>query len=277
MKSKRSAPKAILVTALGFFMACLFIFPIVWFVFSSFKPAGELFTYPLSLFPRQWSFDNYVSVIQNGFLRYVSNSAFISVAATVICVCISSAAGYALAVYRHDVRSANAFFFVFIMGTLIPGDAQIVAKFDVIMRLGLFNSIWGVILPTVASTTGIFLYRQFFTTVPVPLVEAARIDGANELSIFLRIMFPLAKPTTVTLMIFCFVWRWNDYLLPLVVLSDQNKFTIQIAIRNYIGSMNTDWNSILAATVLSMVPLLIAFAFLQKYIVGGISTSGMKG
>jgi alpha-1,4-digalacturonate transport system permease protein len=209
-------------------------------------------------------------------MRYVYNSAFVAVVATAICVAVSSAAGYGLAVYRRDVKSANVFFAIFLMGTLVPGDAQIVAKFDVIMHVGLFNNIWGVILPTVASTTGIFLYRQFFTTVPMSLVEAARIDGASEAKIFFTIMFPLAKATTVTLIIFSFVWRWNDYLLPLVVLSDQDSFTIQIAVRNYIGNMNTDWNSILAATVLSIIPLIIVFAFLQKHIMGGIATSGMK-
>lgn len=276
MSEKTSHPRFALMTLLGVLIAVIFLFPIIWFFLSSFKSSSELFTYPLSLFPKQWSFDNYSSVLQHGFMRYVYNSAFVSVVATAICVAFSSAAGYGLAIYRHDVKSANVFFAIFIMGTLVPGDAQIVAKFDVIMHLGLFNNIWGVILPTVASTTGIFLYRQFFTTVPMSLVEAARIDGASELSIFFRIMFPLAKSTTVTLIIFSFVWRWNDYLLPLVVLSDQDMYTIQIAVRNYIGNMNTDWNSILAATVLSIIPLLVVFACLQKHIMGGIATSGMK-
>ena len=151
-----------------------------------------------------------------------------------------------------------------------------IPQFDVILRVGLYNNIWGVILPTVASTTGIFLFRQFFMATPMSLVEAARIDGASEFHIFMRIMFPLAKPTTVTLVIFSFMWRWNDYLLPLIVLSKQDRYTVQIAIRNYIGNYGVDWNSIIAASIISIIPVLIVFIFLQKYIMGGIATSGMK-
>lgn len=276
MKTQASRPRTIIITVVGILVALVFLFPIIWFILSSFKESSELFTYPLSFFPKSWSMDNYISVLQHGFMRYVYNSAFVAVVATIICVIVSSAAGYGLAIYRHDVKASNVFFAIFMIGTLVPGDAQIVAKFDVIMHVGLFNNIWGVILPTVASTTGIFLFRQFFTTVPTSLVEAARIDGASEMKIFFQIMLPLAKSTAVTLTIFSFVWRWNDYLLPLIVLSDQDSYTIQIAIRNYIGNMNTDWNSILSATVLSIIPLLIVFGFLQKRIMGGIATSGMK-
>lgn len=276
MTQVNSKAKTLFVTIIGILIALLFVFPIIWFALSSFKESSELFTYPLSILPKVWSIDNYVLVLQHGFMQYVYNSLFVAVVATVITVAVSSAAGYALAVYRSDIKYANIFFAIFIMGTLVPGDAQIVSSFDVILKVGLYNNIWGVILPTVASTTGIFLYRQFYTTVPTSLSEAARIDGAGEARIFFTIMFPLAKSTTITLIIFSFMWRWNDYILPLIVLSDQDRFTIQIAIRNYVGNMSTDWNSILSATVLSIIPVIVVFAILQKRIMGGIATSGMK-
>ena len=159
---------------------------------------------------------------------------------------------------------------MYFSGGLIP-------TFLVMNRLGLYNNIWGVILPVVTTTTGIFLYRQHYMSIPLSFVEAARIDGANELQIFTRIMFPLGSSVTVTLTIFSFMWRWNDYILPLLVLSDQKKYTIQIAIKNFIGNLGVDWSSILAASVLSILPVIVIFIFLQKYIIGGISASGVKG
>ena len=185
--------------------------------------------------------------------------------------------GYARAIYRFEIKYVNLVFGVFLLGTLIPGETLTVPQFSVISALGLYNNIWGVILPVVTTTTGIFMYRQHYMSIPLSFVEAARIDGANELQIFTRIMFPLGSSVTVTLTIFSFMWRWNDYILPLLVLSDQKKYTIQIAIKNFIGNLGVDWSSILAASVLSILPVIVIFIFLQKYIIGGISASGVKG
>lgn len=268
--------KKIILYVLTVIVSFLFLFPILWFILSSFKPSAELFSYPLHLLPQHWSVTHYASVMSHGFMTYVGNSLFIAVVATLITLFVSSAAGYALAIYRFENKAAVILFTVFIMGTLIPGDVLIVPEFDVILHLGLYNNIWGVILPTVTSTTGIFLFRQYFVSAPVSLIEAARIDGANEIRIFYTIMLPLAKSVLVIMTIFSFMWRWNDYLLPLIVLSDQKRFTIQLAIRNYIGFNTTNWESILAASVISMIPMVIIFMILQKYIMGGIATSGMK-
>lgn len=119
--------------------------------------------------------------------------------------------------------------------------------------------------------------RQHYMSLPLSLVEAARIDGASEWKIFSNIMLPLGSNVTITLTIFSFMWRWNDYILPLLVLSDQKKYTIQIAIKNFIGNTGVDWSSILAASVLSILPIVILFMILQKYIVGGVSAGGVKG
>lgn len=273
---KESKIKTVLITILAFVVAAIFLFPILWLFSSSFKPSAELFSYPLHMLPQEFTWDNYVKVISDGFMQYVQNSFFVAIVATIICVAVSSTTGYALAIYRNEFKIAGLLFVYFVIGTLVPGDVLMIPQFDVILNVGLYNSIWGVILPTVASTTGIFLFRQFFMATPMSLVEAARIDGASEFHIFMRIMFPLAKPTTVTLIIFSFMWRWNDYLLPLIVLSKQDRYTVQIAIRNYIGNYGVDWNSIIAASIISIIPVLIVFMFLQKYIMGGIATSGMK-
>lgn len=268
---------SILLTSISLISGFLIVFPIIWLVFSSFKPSNELFSYPLSLFPKNFSIDHYVSVLEGGFLGYIYNSLFLAVVGTLITVVISAMCGYALAVYRKNIKYTNLIFAIFLLGTLIPGETLIISQFTVISFLGLYNNIWGVILPVVTTTTGIFMYRQYFMSVPLSFTEAARMDGASELYIFAKIMLPLAKSTTITLTLFSFMWRWNDYILPLLVLSDQKKYTIQIAIKNFIGSNGVDWNSILAASVISIIPIAILFMILQKYIVGSETSSGDKG
>ncbi len=259
-------------------MVSLFIlFPIVWLVFSSFKETGELFSYPLSLFPSAWTFSHYAKVVNDGFFTYVFNSLFLAVVGTLITLVISAMCGYALAIYRQEIRYTNLVFGIFLLGTLIPGETLTVPQVTVISELGLYNNIWGVILPVVTTTTGIFMFRQQYLSIPLSFVEAARIDGSNEAQTFLYVMLPLGTSSTVTLAIFSFMWRWNDYILPLLVLSDQEKYTIQIAIKNYIGFNGVDWSSILAASVMSIVPIIVLFVILQRYIVGGLSASGVKG
>ena len=266
-----------LITFFTFLTALFMLFPIIWLFFSSFKPSTELFSYPLHMFPRHWSISSYASVMKKGFLNNIENSLFLAVVGTIITVIISAMCGYALAVYRHEISYTNTVFAVFLLGTLIPGETLTIPQFSVISALGLYNNIWGVILATVTTTTGIFLYRQFYLSMPLSFIEAARIDGANEFRIFLNIMFPLGTPVSVTLTIFSFMWRWNDYILPLLVLSDQKHYTIQIAIKNYIGHMGTDWNSILSASIISIIPIIVLFIILQKHIIGGLASSGVKG
>ena len=250
-------------TVFSLLLAGSVVVPIVWMVLSSFKPSGELFSYPLHLFSQDPTVEHYASVLAGGFMGYVKNSLFLAVVGTLITLVISSMCGYALAIYRFEIKYVNLVFGVFLLGTLIPGETLTVPQFSVISALGLYNNIWGVILPVVTTTTGIFMYRQHYMSIPLSFVEAARIDGANELQIFTRIMFPLGSSVTVTLTIFSFMWRWNDYILPLLVLSDQKKYTIQIAIKNFIGNLGVDWSSILAASVLSILPVILIFIFLQ--------------
>jgi ABC-type sugar transport system, permease component len=276
LNAKKSLKGSTLTTIL-WLSAAIILFPIVWLLSSSFKPVTELFAYPLHLLPRHFTFASYVSVMQKGFISYIYNSLYLAVFGTIITVAISAMCGYALSIYRFELKYTNLVFGVFLLGTLIPGETLTVPQFAVISALGFYNNIWGVILASVTTTTGIFLYRQFFLSMPLSIIEAARIDGANEFTIFIRTMFPLASSATVTLTLFSFMWRWNDYILPLLVLSDQKKYTIQIAIRNYIGHMGVDWNSILAASIISILPIIVLFVFLQKYIIGGFVSSAVKG
>ena len=278
--SKASDKKRVLTvvtTIVGLGVSFVMVFPIIWLLMSSFKDSTELFAYPLHFLPENFSLDSYKNVIGSGFFQYVKNSLFLAVVGTLITLAISAMCGYGLAIYSHEIPYSNKVFAVFLLGTLIPGEILTVSQFTVISAIGLYNNIWGVILPVVTTTTGIFMYRQHFMSIPLSLAESARLDGAGEFKIFTTIMMPLASSVTVSLTIFSFVWRWNDYILPLMVLSDQKKFTIQIAIKSYIGTMGVNWNAILASSILSILPIIVIFIFLQKYITGGIATTGVKG
>ena len=276
-KSSLRVSRNLVPSMLTLLVSLAILFPIVWLVLSSFKETGELFSYPLAMFPSRFTFMHYQKVIGEGFFGYVFNSLFLAVVGTAITLVISAMCGYALAIYRYEVSYTNLVFGIFLLGTLIPGETLTVPQVTVISELGLYNNIWGVILPVVTTTTGIFMFRQHYLSIPLSFVEAARIDGSNEAQTFLHVMLPLGTSSTVTLAIFSFMWRWNDYILPLLVLSDQKKYTIQIAIKNYIGFNGVDWSSILAASVMSIIPIIILFIILQRYIVGGLSASGVKG
>ncbi len=269
--------KSIPLTILSIIVALAIIFPIVWLVCSSFKQTNELFRYPLHMFSANPTIEHYRSVMEGGFMGYVYNSFFLAIVGTLITLVISSMCGYALAVYRHEIKYTNLVFGIFLLGTLIPGETLTVPQVWVIGEMGLYNNIWGVILPVVTTTTGIFLFRQQYMQLPLSFVEAARIDGCPEAKTFVYVMAPLASSTFVTLAIFSFMWRWNDYILPLLVLSDQRNYTIQIAIKNFIGNTGVDWSSILSASVISMIPVTIIFVILQRYIIGGVSAGGVKG
>ncbi|WP_294539255.1 carbohydrate ABC transporter permease [uncultured Gemmiger sp.] len=276
-ESAKRTVSNVVVTLVGLLVAFLIIFPIIWLLFSSFKPSNELFAYPLHLFPQNPTAESYFGVVEDGIFVYFKNSLFLAVMGTIITVITSAMCGYALAIYRKELSYTNKVFAVFLLGTLIPGEILTIAQFTVVSEMGLYNNIWGCILPVVTTTTGIFMYRQHYMSIPLELAESARIDGANEALIFGKIMLPLGSAVTITLTIFSFMWRWNDYILPLMLLSDQKNFTIQIAVKSYIGTMGVDWNSILSASVLSIVPVIIIFIFLQKYITGGIAATGVKG
>lgn len=275
MKVEKKTSK--LLTALSIVLAIAMIFPIFWLICSSFKQPNELFKYPLKLFSSDPTFQYYKSVLSGGFMNYVKNSLFLSVVGTLITLAISAMCGYALAIYRFEIKYTNLVFAVFLLGTLIPGETLTVPQVSVISALGLYNNIWGVILPVVTTTTGIFMFRQAYMAIPLSFVEAARIDGCPEWKIFTHVMMPLGSSSFVTLAIFSFMWRWNDYILPMLILSNQKNFTIQLAIKNFIGNTGVDWSSILSASVMSVIPVIVVFVILQKYIIGGVSAGGVKG
>lgn len=229
------------------------------------KPVNEL----------KFASGNYTELFAKfSFGKYLWNSVFITVVATILTLLFNSMAAFALSKYQFTGQKTV---FVLIIATLmIPPTIILVPAFLVISSLGLLNNLWGVILPAVATPTGVFLLRQYMLTIPDELLEAARMDNASEWRIYWKIILPLAAPAMAVLAIFSFMWRWNDFLWPLIVLSTSENFTLQIALNAFQGELNTQWNYLLAMTVITLIPISLVFAFLQKYIATGIASAGVK-
>lgn len=222
-----------------------------------------------------FNLDNYINGIGSfDFWRYLRNSVFVTVTATVITLFINSMAAFALSKYKFKGR--NTIFLIFIATLMVPIPVILVPIFMVITSVGWNNSLWGVIIPGAATPTGVFLLRQYMVTIPDELLDAARIDGASEWRIYLQVILPLARPALAVLTIFSVMWRWNDFLWPLIVLNRSEVFTLQVGLNSFQGELNIQWHLILAMTVLTILPITVVFAFLQKHISTGIATTGLK-
>jgi alpha-1,4-digalacturonate transport system permease protein len=222
----------------------------------------------------EWS--NYSDSLKSfNFMKYLQNSVVVTVLATVITLIINSMAAFALS--KYEFKGRNLVYVIIISTLLIPISVILVPVFLVITELNMNNNLWGVIIPGAATPTGVFLLRQYMLTIPDELIAAARIDGASEWRIYWQVMLPLAAPALAVLTIFSVMWRWNDFLWPLIVLSQNELFTLQVGLNSFQGELNVKWNYILAMTVMTLLPITLVFAFLQKYITTGISSTGMKG
>jgi len=267
--------RQILPTTALWVLALLMAFPLLWFLLSSFKPGSELFSYPLSFLPREWTLEGYRMALERvDFGTYLLNTTIVATVTTVLTVFLSATTGYALAKYKNPWLSVLGL--CILSMTMLPGEVILNPMFMVVRDLGLYNSLAGVIVPSIVTPTGVFMFRQFFLSVPDELSQAARIDGASEYGIFFRIMLPLARPMLLTLAIISFQWRWNDYIFPLIILGDPEKFTLQIALRALVGAENINWSVLLSASVLSMIPLVVLYLVFQKYITSSNINSGLK-
>ncbi|NND92423.1 MAG: carbohydrate ABC transporter permease, partial [Granulosicoccus sp.] len=209
------------------------------------------------------------------FGTYLFNSVFVTVVATLLTLLINAMAAFALSKYQFRGRLTVTLLIVATL--LIPSSIILVSLFFVVWSFGIFGSLWGVIIPAAATPTGVFLLRQYMLTIPDELLEAARMDSASEWRIFWRIIIPLSMPALSVLAILSVIWRWNDFLWPLIVLiSDPAKHTIQLGLTQYAGEFDQDFHYILAMTVISLLPITLVFVWLQRFITTGIATTGLK-
>jgi alpha-1,4-digalacturonate transport system permease protein len=219
--------------------------------------------------------ENYIEGVQRfDFWLYMRNSVLVTVLATILTLLVNSMAAFGLSKYQF--RGRNLIFIIMISTLMVPLAVILVPVFLVITQVGWNNNLLGVIIPAAATPTGVFLLRQYMLTIPDELLDSARIDGATEWRIYWQIVLPLAGPALAVLAIFSVMWRWNDFLWPLIVLSRKELFTLQVGLNSFQGEFNTQWDLVLAMTVLTLLPITLIFAFLQKYITTGIATTGMK-
>jgi len=271
----RTASRGILWLFLIFF-AFVALIPFVWMISSSLKLDKDVFRYPIEWIPAHPHWENYVNIWKKVPLHiYLKNTAVVSVAVTVMQILTSTFAAYAFA--KMKFRGRDALFLIYISTIAVPWQVYMLPQFILMRTAGLYDTLWSLIVLQSFSAFGVFLMRQFYLGIPNELSEAARIDGLNEYGIWWRIILPLAKPAVVTLLIFTFVNTWNDYMGPLIYLTTDSVKTVQLGLKRFIQQYSNEYHHIMAASLVSLVPVTIAFLSLQKYFIEGIATTGLKG
>ncbi|MBX5272697.1 carbohydrate ABC transporter permease [Rhizobium sp. NLR17b] len=252
------------------------LLPFVWMVATSLKPAGEVFQYPPTLVGSTIDWHNYATVLfESPFARQLWNTSFIAVLTLIGTLITSSMAGFAFSwVFRFPGK--DALFVIVLVSIMIPYHVLLVPTFALLRNMGLLDTPWAIILPSVVSPFGIFLMRQFYIGVPKELAEAATLDGCSPWGMFWRIFLPLAKPALTTLAIFTFVGTWNDFLRPLIFLSSNEHQTLTLGIYTAQGLFSTNWPALMATVSLSLLPVVVMFLCLQDLFVKGVALTGLK-
>ncbi|HET8631160.1 MAG TPA: carbohydrate ABC transporter permease [Thermomicrobiales bacterium] len=258
-------------------LAVIFLGPFYWLVVTALKGPGQnVFSYPPQLLPLPPTLQSFRDLWQVGpFHRYIFNSAVVAIAVVLGNVLFCSMAAYPLARMRFPGR--DLIFYLILATLMIPFEVTLIPSFTIISKLHWVDTYQALIVPACVSPFGIFLMRQTFLTIPFELEEAARIDGANEFTIYWRIMMPLALPALATVAIFVFVAEWNSLLWPVIVLKSQEMQTLPIAITFLDSNFYGGWRQIAAGSVLSIIPILIVFLFAQRYFIAGLTTGALKG
>lgn len=254
--------------------ALLTAFPFIWMIFASVKPRSESVAYPPQLLPQNPTFDYYVELfVTLDFGRYLVNT----LAIVVICMVgllLMAAAGYGFAKFSFPGR--DALFFLVLVTMMIPGQVTMIPSYLIINGMGLTNTLIGIALPMLVSGFSVFLFRQFMLTIPTEVLEAARVDGAGEWRIFLRIVLPMSGPILAVQVVLTFIAGWNSFLWPLIIASDQKLYTLSVGLSLLNQQIATNPSLQMAASTLMVVPILIVFVIFQRYVVQGFALSGLK-
>ena len=255
--------------------ALLSLGPMLWMLAASFMPTGEANTYPPRLLPSAPTLEHYRDLFTRLSLgRNLLNSAIVALTVTVLSLLVNSMAGYALAKLRFRLR--ERLFRTLSMGLLLPVQVSMLPLFLMFKELGLINSYWGVIIPSLASIFGIFLIRQYTLALPDDLLDAARIDGASELRIYWSVALPVIRPILATIAIWTFLTTWNDFMWPLIVLSDDRLYTLPVALAGLVGEHAPDVELMMASAVVTVLPVLVLFLLLQRFFVEGVTEGAVK-
>ena len=257
-------------------LALVTLIPFVWMLSASLKLDREVFSYPIRWIPEIFHWENYSLIWSKvPLLTYFKNTAFIAIVVTFIQTLTSSFAAYAFAKLRF--RGRNTLFICYVATIAVPWQTYMLPQFVLMRSMGLYDTLWAIVVLQSFSAFGVFMMRQFYQGIPSELCEAARIDGLSEYGIWARIMLPLSKAAIATLVIFTFVGTWNDYMGPMIYLTRDVNKTVQVGLRRFIQENSSDYHLIMAVSVCSLLPVSIVFLSLQKYFIQGIATTGLKG
>jgi multiple sugar transport system permease protein len=266
----------LLIYAILILLAILMLLPFFWMLSASLKLDKDVFRYPVEWIPSDPKWSNYEAIwTRIPFLKFFFNTFKLTSIITILQLATSSFAAYAFA--KLKFRGRDTLFLIYIASIAIPWQAYMVPQFIMMRRFGLVDTHLSLILLQAFSAFGVFLLRQFFLSIPDEMLDAARIDGLSEYGIYFRIMLPLSKPALATLTIFTAVFVWNDFMGPLIYLHDESLKTIQLGLRMFIQQYSADYSLIMAASLVSLIPVMVLFFAFQRFFVQGIGTTGMKG
>lgn len=254
----------------------IMIGPFAWMLSTSLKTVDATFIMPPEWIPKDITFSNYLKITEIfPMYKFLLNSIFVSVSSTLGQLLFCSMAAYAFA--RMEFKGRDALFLLYLGTLMVPSQVTLTPLFILMKKLDLANTYRALILPGMFSAFGTFLMRQFFLTIPKSLEEAAFIDGAGYIRVFFKIILPLSKTALATLGIFSFMASWNDFLWPLIITSDIGHMTLPLGLSSLQGRWTTNWNILMAGTLISIIPILIVYIFAQKYFIKGITLTGIKG
>jgi multiple sugar transport system permease protein/alpha-1,4-digalacturonate transport system permease protein len=255
--------------------AIAMLFPIFWMFSIALKPANEIFTPTPQLLPRQVAWGNFaIGWERSHFSSYFFNSLIVALGAVAFSVLFNSMAGFGFAKYRF--RGRDALFLLILSALMIPEQVKIVPLYLLMVKIGWVNTFQGLIIPVISQAFGVFLMRQYMTTIPDDLLEAARIDGASEWRIFWQVALPLCVPAIATNTIFQFMWRWNALLWPLIVTRNEKMYTVQLGLALFQADTSVAGGPIMAMALISIIPIVVIFVLLQRYFIQGIALTGLK-
>ena len=278
MRAKQEKILKIVITAVMVILGLICIYPFIFMLSSSFKPSGDVLSTPLQIIPSNFTMMNFETLFNNefyDFFQWFGNTVVMTGLTLILKFFVITITAYGFAKMKFPGR--DAIFLVLLAGLMIPSDIMIMPRYIIFKELHILNTMWSLILPAAVDVYFVFLLRQAFVAVPEALSEAARIDGCNHFTIYRRIILPLCMPQVATMLLFSFVWSWNDYMSPYLYISDINKQMISVGIKLLASGLAQDYGAQMAGATLVLVPVIIAFFLCQKYFVEGITAGAVKG
>lgn len=255
----------------------LILFPAVFAVFTSFKPIREIFTYPPSILPQNWTVKPYISIFsQEKYLHYFFNGYFISISSTFLCVILGALAGYGFS--RFKLPAKHLFMLGILAMQMFPGAVLMVPYFNLSRKLGLYNTYLVLVMidTTFSLPLVIWLLKSYFDSIPVAIEEAALIDGCSRVKVLLLIVMPLARAGIIATGVLAFIRAWNEFLFALILTKGPERAPISVGLAELFGQYSIEWNGIMAITTLAVLPLLVVFIFVQRYVIAGITSGAIK-